>query len=53
MLMTEAPHAHDARSPSRWRRLASRMGKFATLFFFLKGLAWLAVPALIAWFGRG
>ena len=47
------PHPHDAPPartdrrcpvPTWWRRL----GAAAFLFFLIKGLLWLAVPALVA-----
>lgn len=37
-----------ARSVSRWFR---RLGVFGVAFFFVKGLAWLTVPALLAYMG--
>lgn len=30
-----------------------RLGAAAFLFFFVKGLLWLAVPLLVFWFGVG
>lgn len=39
-------------SGSRFSRLIARFGLFGFLFFLVKGLLWLAVPALvIAWRG--
>ncbi len=29
-----------------------RVGAAGTLFFLAKGLLWILVPALLAWFGR-
>lgn len=49
--MTEPPFTADTLSHKR--RLTQRLCRFATLFFLLKGLAWLSVPVLVAWFGRG
>lgn len=47
------PHVLTVASPPHKRQLTWRLCKFASLFFLLKGVAWLIVPALIAWFGRG
>ncbi len=33
---------------NRFRRILARFGLFGFLFFLIKGLAWLAVPALVA-----
>lgn len=30
-----------------------RAGLTGTVFFFIKGLLWIIVPALLAWFGSG
>jgi hypothetical protein len=30
-----------------------RAGAAGTLFFLIKGLLWIIVPALLAWFGNG
>lgn len=30
-----------------------RMGFYGFMFFLVKGLLWLSVPALLAWFGVG
>lgn len=30
-----------------------RLGLAGTLFFLIKGLLWIIVPALLAWFGSG
>lgn len=38
---------HYVASASLWRRY----GCWGLLFFLVKGLAWLIVPALTAWFG--
>lgn len=35
-------------TPSMWARLGKRAGALAFLFFFVKGLAWLVVPAALA-----
>jgi hypothetical protein len=37
-----------SRSVSRWFR---RLGVLGVAFFLVKGLAWLAVPALLAYMG--
>jgi hypothetical protein len=33
-----------------WLKRAGLMG---TVFFFAKGLLWIIVPAVLAWFGSG
>lgn len=40
----------ETRGPAlvRW---VQRLGVFGFAFFFIKGLLWLAVPALLAYFG--
>lgn len=38
-------------SRSTWLRHVRRLGWVGFLFFFVKGLAWLAVPAAIAYLG--
>jgi hypothetical protein len=35
---------------SRTRAAFVNLGRLAFLFFLLKGLAWLCVPAFLAWF---
>ena len=30
-----------------------RIGIAGTLFFLIKGLLWVLVPVVLAWFGRG
>jgi hypothetical protein len=42
------PTTPTAPAPSRTLRWGRRLGMAAFLFFFIKGLAWLIVPALIA-----
>lgn len=44
---TRAPSADRGKAASRWGK---RLGVIAFLFFLIKGLAWLAVPAGIAYF---
>lgn len=34
-------------------RLLASLGKFAFLFFLVKGLLWLIVPALLAYWAHG
>lgn len=34
---------------SKWKRYAGRFGLAAFIFFTVKGLLWLIVPAAIAW----
>ena len=43
---TPAEPADQKTGLLRWGR---RLGVMAFLFFFIKGLAWLIVPAVIAW----
>lgn len=49
---TPAPEAPARSCPAhpiaRW---IARFGVFGFLFFFVKGMLWLTVPALIAWLG--
>ncbi len=45
-IQTNLPNAPSR--PSGLRRLGGRLGLAAFLFFLIKGLAWLAVPALLA-----
>ena len=45
---TEVDRTRDARSGRR-ARWAARAGFGLVLFFLIKGLAWLAVPAVLAW----
>ncbi|HMN41538.1 MAG TPA: hypothetical protein PKE29_11885 [Phycisphaerales bacterium] len=33
-------------------KVARRLGLAAFVFFLIKGLAWLVVPALMVWWGR-
>ncbi|MCB9857564.1 MAG: hypothetical protein H6818_17925 [Phycisphaerales bacterium] len=40
--------ATDRRSPCRNRRWLARLGLWGFVFFLVKGLAWLIVPALLA-----
>ena len=42
-----APPADTPRAAARWGR---RLGIAAFLFFLIKGLAWLVVPAAITYF---
>lgn len=37
-------------APTDWLK---RAGLAGTLFFLIKGLLWIIVPALLAWFGSG
>ena len=37
--------------PNRRAGWLRRFGLFAFVFFLVKGLAWLAVPAALAWWG--
>jgi hypothetical protein len=36
---------------SRWRRFAARFGVAGFLFFLIKGLLWLLLPLLVAFWG--
>jgi hypothetical protein len=40
-------------NPSGLIRVIKRFGFWGFLFFFVKGLLWLLVPALIAWLSMG
>jgi hypothetical protein len=40
---------HEPRSASRWTGLARRAGAAGILFFTVKGLLWLVIPALLYW----
>lgn len=37
---------------SRLTRIVKKFGVLGFLFFLIKGLLWLAVPAAIAWWGQ-
>lgn len=37
--------------PSRWARVLKRFGIAGFAFFFIKGLLWLSVPALLTYLG--
>ena len=35
--------------PSRWKRMLKKYGVALFIFYTVKGLLWLIVPAVIAW----
>lgn len=35
--------------PQGWRKWIARFGVLGFAFFFIKGMAWLIVPAALAW----
>lgn len=35
--------------PTGWRKWIARFGVLGFAFFFIKGMAWLIVPAALAW----
>lgn len=37
----------------RWRQYCARLGWASVLFFTVKGLAWLILPAVLLWFSEG
>jgi hypothetical protein len=43
---TQPENPPAGKCPVRWY---TRLGAFAFLFFLIKGLAWLAVPAVMAY----
>lgn len=43
------PPTETGPTPSRWKRWAVRFGFWGFMFFLVKGLLWLIVPALIAY----
>ncbi len=45
----DAPEADRCPVPTGWRKWIARFGLAGFIFFFVKGLAWLIVPALLAW----
>ena len=47
--MEQTPEGHEAKAwpAMKW---AKRLGAGAFLFFLIKGLLWLLIPALIAYF---
>lgn len=47
--MNEALHRWREKLPPQWRARAQRAAKLSFWFFFLKGMLWLIVPALLAW----
>lgn len=46
-----APAAQGDRCPvpQGWRKWIARFGVLGFAFFFIKGMAWLIVPAALAW----
>jgi hypothetical protein len=47
--MSHEPIAH--REPGRVTALLKRLGIAGVVFFFVKGLLWLTVPALLVYLG--
>lgn len=43
--------AEKTNQKSSFARLLKRFGIAGFLFFFIKGLLWLIVPAVLIWFG--
>lgn len=39
--------------PKTGRKWIARLGVAGFLFFLIKGLLWLIIPALLVWWGRG
>lgn len=48
--MTNADSANPLNILRRTRRIMERYAKYGLIFFLIKGLLWLIVPALIAVF---
>jgi len=46
--MQETEHSNEAKGFAKWIK---RFGVAGFLFFFIKGLLWLIVPAILIWFG--
>ncbi len=47
--MNTSPELSDSAAPrGRSRRFLARLGVWGFVFFLVKGLAWLVVPALLA-----
>lgn len=46
-MATETQSQQDR--PSKWKRFAGRFGLALLIFYTVKGLLWLIVPAAIAW----
>jgi hypothetical protein len=40
---------HQTSRPRSGARLAGRVGAFGILFFTVKGLLWLVIPAILYW----
>lgn len=53
--MNTAPENNNSpeKEPGTGKRWGKRLGIAAFLFFLIKGLLWLIVPALIYYFGWG
>ncbi|MBL0921145.1 MAG: hypothetical protein IBJ10_03335 [Phycisphaerales bacterium] len=45
----DAPAADRCPVPTGWRKWIARFGVLGFAFFFIKGMAWLIVPAALAW----
>ena len=41
----------DEKQKTSFAKLIKRFGIFGFLFFLIKGLLWLIVPAVLIWFG--
>lgn len=41
----------ETKSSNRWRRGPGPLGLALLLFFALKGLLWILLPALVLWLG--
>ena len=46
--MKETAETTQKFTPAKWIK---RFGVAGFLFFFIKGLLWLVVPAILIWFG--
>ncbi|MDQ3063007.1 MAG: alanyl-tRNA synthetase [Acidobacteriota bacterium] len=46
--MQENNHSTESRGFAKWIK---RFGVVGFLFFFIKGLLWLIIPAVLIWFG--
>jgi len=46
-------HDHTTHADTTWADWFRRAGLAGTVFFLIKGLLWIIVPVLLAWFGSG
>lgn len=47
--METRPHIESEAEPGRIKKLILKFGFWGFMFFFIKGLLWLIIPALVAY----